>query len=118
MRIISFTKKWQKLSNPEFTTFRFPRRDRDWYIGEVVQLYLRNRTPQREKLGEAEIINKEVRKIATAYEPYRPTEAEAIADGFGSSVEMNVWFRKTYGSRIFEAPVYKLTLRWLNKRVD
>lgn len=113
MRIISFTKKWDKLQKPEFTTFRFARKDRDWEIGERVQVYFKNRTPQREKLGEAIITNKELRKIATAYEQYRPTEEEAVADGFSSVFEMNTFFRDTHGHRIFEEPINKLTLRYL-----
>ena len=107
MRILSFSKRWQKLSNPVFTTFRFPRRDEDWQVGEMVQVYYKNRTPQRERLGEAKIINKELRKIATV------TEQEAIADGFANLFEMNTWFRKT--QRIFEEPINKLTLRWVEQ---
>lgn len=113
MRILSFSKKWDKLQQPEFTTFRFLRKDKDWFIGETVQVYYKNRSPQREKIGEAEITNKELRKIATAYEPYRPTEEEAKADGFASLFEMNTWFRETHGSRIFEEPINKLTLKWV-----
>ena len=64
MRIISFSKRWPKLLNQEFTTFRFPRKDRNWEVGERVQVYYKNRTPEREKLGEAEIINKEKRAMA------------------------------------------------------
>jgi len=109
---MSFTKKWDKLNNqPEFTTFRFQRKDKDWGIGEVVQVYYKSRSPQREKLFEAEIIDKALRKIATAHEQYRPTEEEAIADGFNNLIEMNTYFGVTYGSRIFEEPINKLTLR-------
>ncbi len=116
MRIMGFSQKWPKLKQSEFTTFRFSRRDkRDWEVGEVVQVYFKNRTPQREKLGEAEIVKKELRKIATAYEQYRPTEEEAIADGFANLFEMNTWFRKTYGKRIFEEGINKLTLRWISR---
>ena len=111
MRIIGFSKKWDKLQQPEFTTFRFFRKDKDWYIGELVQVYYKSRSPKREKLGEAEIISKEMRKIATAFEQYRPTEAEAQADGFDNLFQMNAYFRDTYGSRIFEEPINKLTLR-------
>ncbi len=94
MRIISFSKRWDKLQQPEFTTFRFPRKDRDWEEGEVIK--------------------KELRKIATAYEEYRPTETEAKADGFENLFEMNTYFRKSYGEeRIFREPINKLTLRWV-----
>jgi len=30
MRILGFSKKWDKLKDPEFTTFRFERKDKDW----------------------------------------------------------------------------------------
>ena len=30
MRIISFSVMWPKLQQPRFTTFRFPRKDKDW----------------------------------------------------------------------------------------
>ncbi len=113
MRIISFSKKWDKLQQPEFTTFRFPRRDKNWYIGETVQVFYKSRSPQREKLGIAEIIKSEVRKIATGYVPYRPTENEAKEDGFLSLLDMNTYFRKTYGSHIFEKLINKLTLKWV-----
>lgn len=119
MRILSFNKKWAKLQNSEFTTFRFSRKDRDWEVKEHVQIYLKNRTPQREKLGDAIIINKELRKIATALKQYRPTEQEAIADGFSSLIDMNTYFRKTYGSaRLFAEPINKLTLRWLPQSIE
>lgn len=112
MRIISFSERWHKLNNKEFTTFRFPRKDKDWVVGEQVQVFFKSRSPHREKLGIAKIIGKEMRKIATAHEKYRPTEAEAQADGFDNLFQMNAYFRDTYGSRIFEEPVNKLTLIW------
>ncbi|MFA5036717.1 MAG: hypothetical protein WC479_06025 [Candidatus Izemoplasmatales bacterium] len=114
MRIISFSKKWDKLKQPVFTTFRYPRKDRDWTVGEVVQVYYHNRSPNREKLGVAGIINKELRKIGTAFSEYQPTESEAIADGFKSLADMTAWFRDTHGKRIFSEPVYKLTLKWVS----
>ena len=115
MRIISFSKKWDKLQQLEFTTFRFFRKDKNWYIGETVQVFFKNRSPQREKLGVAEIIKMELRKIATSFKQYRPTEREAQEDGFTSLLDMNNYFRKTYGSRIFKEPVNKLTLRWVKR---
>ena len=114
MRILGFSKKWDKLKQDTFTTFRFPRRDRDWEIGEQVRIVYKPRSKDREILGVAKIINKELRKIATAYEQYKPTEIEAQADGFDNLFQMNAWFRDTYGSRIFEEPMNKLTLMSLN----
>jgi len=35
MRILGVSKKWDKLQRPEWTTFRFARKDKDWYEGEI-----------------------------------------------------------------------------------
>jgi len=109
MRIISFTKKWGKLSQPEFTTFRFPRKDKDWYVGEIVQVFFKSRSPQREKLGEAEIIAKEIK--LTGDRTTDVTDAEAKADGFRDILDMETWMRKTYGTTRIWARMNKLTLR-------
>lgn len=50
MRIISFSRMWDKLQDDEFTTFRFPRKDKDWYKNEKVQVYYKNRSPHRQSL--------------------------------------------------------------------
>ena len=106
MRILSLSKKWDKLNQPEFTTFRFPRKDRDWDVGEEVQVFFKNRSPQREKLGEAVIIAKENRKYGAN------TDTEAQVDGFSDLRDMERWMIKTYGeARTFE-PMNKLTLSW------
>lgn len=105
MRIIGFSKKWDKLKQPEFTTFRFPRKDRDWYVGETVQVYFHPRSKDREFLGIAEIIDKVAR--------LEVSEKEAIADGFQSVADMGSWLIKTYGctDRVKNG-MNKLTLRW------
>ena len=61
MRIMGFQKQWvnqltgkPKLSEEEFTTFRWPRRDRDWEVGETVRVVMNPRTKERIPLGEAE----------------------------------------------------------------
>jgi len=112
MRIISFSKKWDKLSQPKFTTFRFPRKDKDWYVGEVVQVFFKSRSPQREKLGEAEIIAKELK--LTSDSATDVTDAEAKADGFNNVRDMETWMRKTYGEVKAWTRMNKLTLRWLS----
>lgn len=113
MRILGFTKKWDKLNQPIFTTFRFPRRDKDWQLDEIVKVVFRPRSKDRETLGVARIVQKSLRKIGTAFEQYQPTEEEAKADGFPSLIEMNKWFSEIYGSRIFREPINKFTLRWV-----
>ena len=63
MRILGFSKKYGKLSKPwyardihTFTTFRYPRRDRDWEVEEIVQVVYKPRSKEREPLGIARII--------------------------------------------------------------
>jgi len=116
MRILGFSKRWQKLSNPEFTTFRFARKDRDWEIGEQVQIVYKPRSKNREVLGVATVVGKNTRFIPpTASQkiivnPPLVTEAEAIADGFESLATMLEWLHRTYG--MWRAVLMnKLTLR-------
>ena len=66
MRILGFSRKWDKLKNDTFTTFRFERRDADWTVGEVVQVVYKPRTKGREILGVATIIGKDIRLIPSA----------------------------------------------------
>ena len=107
MRILGFSKKWPKLEQQEFTTFRFPRKDKDWYVGEVVQVFYKNRSPQRERLGIAEIIGKERNRYGAE------NDAEARADGFLDCRDMERWMIKTYGEARTWKPMNKLTLRWV-----
>ncbi len=106
MRIISFSKRWDKLQRPEFTTFRFPRKDKDWYRGEVVQVYFQSRSPQREPLGIAEIVKKEPKLLADI------THEEAVEDGFVNLYDMFEWLAKSHKGRDMFQPINKLTLCW------
>ncbi len=119
MRILGVSKKWEKLQQPEWTTFRFTRKDRDWCIGEVVHVFYKNRSPQIEKLGVAEIIGKETRRIFKTRKLYHIpiiTTREAIKDGFTGWGDMALWLVKTYGhERFLNEPMNKLTLRWINE---
>lgn len=108
MRIISFTERWDKLEDYVFTTFRFPRKDKDWYIGEQVQIYYKSRSSQREKLGEAVIIGKESRLGAQS-------DKEAQDDGFKDCRDIEKWMIKTYGKARTGTPMNKLTLAWQSK---
>ena len=109
MRILGFSQKWQKLSNPEFSTFRFPRRDRDWQEGEVVQIVYKPRSRNRKVLGIAQIMSKECREM---YMFTIHRDSEAINDGFSSWHEMLIWINETHGDRWKYEPMNKLTLRW------
>lgn len=115
MRNISFTKMWDKLKQPQFTTFRFPRRDKDWYHGEEVQVFFKNRSPNREKLGNAKIVNVEPRRILSSVPNNIPriSDEEAKADGFENFEDMKNWLNKTYGGMKIGHTINKLTLRWI-----
>lgn len=121
MRIISFNKMWNKLSDKEFTTFRYPRADKDWFIGEFVQVYFKSRSQDRKKLGEAIIISKEVRELDSFFTDGIAvfstgdkliTEEEAVEDGFVSVRNMTDYMEKQYGLD-YISRFNKLTLRWI-----
>ena len=103
MRILGFSKKWDKLHHIEFTTFRFPRRDKDWEVGEQVQVVYKPRSKEREILGIARINFKEIKQVRDI------TEDEAVADGFLNTIAMRAWLGKPLVSR----KIHKLSLRWL-----
>jgi len=105
MRIIGFNKKWDKLTLPEFTTFRVPRRDTDWFVGEKVQVVYRPRSKDRKPLFLAEIVTKEPKTFKGV------TEFEAIADGFANSMEMWNYLKKAHKDFTIETPLNKLTLK-------
>ena len=118
MRILGFSVKWGKLDRMVFTSFRFPRKDKDWAVGEQVQIVYKPRTKGREILGIAEIITKEERWIFTGKKLRGSkvlTLQEAHEDGFKSHVEMAMWLSKAHGhDRCVNEAMNKLTLRWAN----
>lgn len=56
MRELSFSKHWDKLNQSEFTTYRYPRKDRDWALYEEVKIVYKGRTKDKKVLGYAWII--------------------------------------------------------------
>jgi hypothetical protein len=116
VRILSVMEKWPKLKNPRWPTFRLQRRDKDWQVGEFVQVVYRTRSKQREVLGIARIVKKEIKHfggpflIGTAI-----TEEEAIEDGFSGAVEMANWMLKTHGDRVRREILNKLTIAWIRR---
>lgn len=115
MRILGFSVKWPKLLEPEFTTFRLCRRDKDWQVSELVQVVFKPRSKEREILGIAVILSKEPRRLCGSSVPhYRYITAyEAIEDGFNSLSDMEAWLLKAHGGRIREELINKLTVRWV-----
>lgn len=119
MRILGFSKMWKKLSQPEFTTFRYPRGDKDWQIGEQVQIVYKPRSKERKILGIAKIISKEKREFDLSFTdgniavPFL-TETEAIADGFANHRAMVDYMEKQYGLD-YVSLFNKLTLIWVKE---
>lgn len=118
MRILGFSKRWPKLEQPEFTTFRFTRRDRDWEVGELAQIVVQfRRKGGGERLGVAEIISKEECWIFTTKKSWGAktlTSKEAWEDGFKSCFDMAMWLVKAHGhQRLVDEHMNKLTLRWI-----
>lgn len=121
MRILGFSEKWDKLNRSEFTTFRFTRKDRDWRVGEVVQVVFKPRTKGREMLGVAEIIGKERRWVGWGVSRvgslvWAVSHKEAVEDGFTGVLEMVNWMTKAHRDRNNREPMNKITLRWLERK--
>jgi len=103
MRILGYSRKWDKLQKPIHTTFRYPRRDRDWAIGERVQIVYKPRSKDREVLQIATIIKKESKQLSDI------THNEAVEDGFINLYAMFEFLGKNRSSD-FHRPINKLTL--------
>jgi hypothetical protein len=103
---------WPKLQQYGFTTFRFPRKDKDWAEGEVVRIVYHPRSKDRKILGIAKILTKEQRVLmGKRFGVPQVTPSEAIADGFNGLSGMLGWIAKTY-REIPLKPINKLTLIW------
>lgn len=131
MRILGFSQKWPKLQQDIFTTFRFPRKDKDWQVEEVMQVVYKPRSKDREYLGTARITRKEPKDLskhwsyfASASNPNTPEmidPVEAETDGFtgqhggGNIKAMIDFFFETYGFRCYKEKMNKLTLYWIER---
>ena len=125
MRILGFGRLWPKLEQEIFTTYRYPRGDKDWEVGEVVQVFLKPRSRSRVKLGVARIIGKEPRELDDSFQRRFPeslegqvpvvTEEEAKADGFATVAEMVAYFIKQRGALDYTSLFNKLTLEWVER---
>lgn len=114
MRILGVSASWPKLKQKRWTTFRLRRRDKDWHEGEVVQIVYRPRSKQREVLGIAKIVSKELRHFWGMLKEGEPiANYEAVEDGFGDVRAMWLWMKKAHRDRIYTEPVNKLTLEWV-----
>lgn len=110
-RVIGFTKKWDKLYTPEFTTFRFKRKDKPLEVGELVQIVYHPRSKDREIIGKALIKRIDAYCFRPTIGYLYPSDEDAIADGFDGLDEMIDWFTDTYGERINQETMFKITLK-------
>ncbi len=102
---------WSKLNQEEFTTFRFPRKDRDWQIGERVQVVYHPRSRGRKPLFWADILNVQSRSFDSQRAP-AISHDEAVADGFPNGVlEMERWLAKSHGKFDSSKVFNKLSLK-------
>jgi len=105
MRVLGFSKKWDKLQRPEHTTFRFPRKDKDWFEGEIVQEVYKPRSKEREVLRVCQIARKEPKQLADI------THEEAVEDGFINLYDMFQWLQNAHKNKDMHTPINKLTLK-------
>lgn len=117
MRILSFSHEWVdytvnriKWENDFFTTWRFPRRDKDWQVNETVQVWFKSRSPNRRFLCQAQILAKTTRHVD---EPDCITYLDALHDGFKSQEAMYDYLEKTHGERLKKETINKLYLKRL-----
>jgi len=123
MRVLGFSKRWAKLLNQNFTTFRYSRMDKDWFAGERVQIVIQpRRKGGGDKLGIAEILSIEPREFDLLYFKMTEgrcapmmTDAEAQEDGFRDLPDMVEWLEKTYGRLDWMPCMNKLTLQWITR---
>ena len=124
MRVLGFNQRWPKLNldkpvelRPDFGTFRFTRKDRDWQVDEIVEVVIHPRKKGGgEHTGIAEIFDKEPRNMTLASGNNSipmVTEQEAKSDGFTSVEDMQLWMQKSHPDHAYYEPMNKISLRWL-----
>lgn len=118
---MGFQKQWvnqatgkPKLEGNRFTTFRFPRKDKDWEVGDTVQVVMNPRTKKRLPLGEAIIICKEPRCLIGG-KALTIADEEARVDGFTSATELVDFLTKGKPLSIWGVHPNRLTLRWTRR---
>ena len=113
MRIMGFSIDWPKLKQRQFTTFRFQRKDKDWQVGELVQVKVKPRSKGGgEHKGVAVIVGKASKDII--HDKKCITPVEAVEDGFpGGIPEMWRWLLKAHTPEQLVRPLNKLTLEWV-----
>lgn len=130
MRILGFCKDWDKLKQPEFTTFRFEHRGKPHVIGEQFQIKIKPRSKGGGIFkGIAKLRMKEPRAMAKYGDLtgcQLVTNDEALVDGFEDKWDKHAFKRAYFGmweflwdcygwERLHKEPMNKMTLRWVKK---
>ena len=111
MRVLGYTKKWSKLQKEVHTTFRFTRKDKDWYTGEYVQEVYHPRSKDREIINPKCLIIEKRNLFCKSI-----TDEEAIEDGFESAIDMRNWLVKAHDLvRVKFEVIHKLTIKIVNE---
>jgi len=128
MRYMYFAKNWPKLTTGEdFTTFRYPIPDDDWYINEKVVVARQLTGLKQLVLGTAKVKKKELRRpfyhsSRLHFLDWPPciSRDEALTDGFGSLVEMLDWLEHHYPEKFNPTIklIHKLTLHWIRRAIS
>ena len=107
MRVLGYSKKWDKLQKTQHTTFRFTRKDRDWALKEMVQEVYHPRSSK-----DREIVNRMSRIDGIQSLWVKDiTDAEAVEDGFKDAVDMLAWLVAAHGSeRCQKEQIHKLSI--------
>ena len=118
MRILGFqtidwedyTKKRRKLAGLSFTTFRLPRKDKQIFVGEILQVVVKPRTKGRLYLGEARVLSIE-EKHNQEYGDTGISDTEAQKDGLEDSWKLRHYLFHRRGAT--PPLAYKITLEWI-----
>ena len=109
IRVMGFSRLWPKLNQEQFTTIRFPRKDKDWVVGEVVKVTYRLDSKERLVIGTTQIVSK------TPIMLHDLSDAEAREDGYEDLQAMVVRMHDVHGDRVLSEPMNKLRLKFVKR---
>lgn len=110
MPALSFSTFYDKLiSGEKQQTIRRPRK-RPLKVGDKLYIYWKQRTPNREFLGIAEVTN--IRRVLLG----EVTEREAVLDGFSSVKDLIQGFQSVYGESVEIMAFDIINFKWLEQK--
>jgi hypothetical protein len=101
-----------KLECLSFVTFRLPRVDKDWMVGEILEVVIQRIGDKKYPLGQAEIIYMDRKERREYYGEFSISDEDAQHEGYKSSWELSK--KLFYARKAGQVPTfaYKLTLEW------